>query len=378
MNCYRTIRSPDRWLPRRYGTFLRTLCCVFAVCIFILNAASSFAESPTSNSTESIRHIVSKSLAAIQRGGDAWIHDNDCLSCHRVSFQVWALNRAAELGLEVDLDKVQQSNQWATTWQNLVNPDRRDQASEQETLRNESDTLAQLLLGRRKASKQTSSKQTSSKQAQSTQETSEEWVEVYGDNLLAAQTEKGFWNAGGQLPLQKRPKRETTEVTTMWCLLGLQASLVPREDLEPALIRARKWLSESTRGESTEWWATRLMVERQLGQAAEADRFRSQLLEFQNADGGWGWLVADESDALGTGIALYALARDGLTVDELPVQSAIAFLQKSQADDGSWDVHGTKMNSRDSIEETASYWGTAWAAIGMKEFLVSPPTVPSR
>ena len=110
-------------------------------------------------------------------------------------------------------------------------------------------------------------------------------------------------------------------------------------------------------------------MERAGGNAAEADRLRSELLARQRDDGGWGWLCADESDAFGTGVALYALARDGFAIDNSAIARGRAFLLESQKADGSWPVKGTKKAKAKQIEPTATYWGTCWAVIGLAETL---------
>ena len=300
----------------------------------------------------SIKSIVSRALPAVRKGGEKWIKSKDCLSCHRVGFQIWALNRASEKAFESDPQQLKDWNEWATTWQNLVNPKRRDETSREKALGSESDTLAQLLLGRPEAKGKPEPA----------------WVEPYQTHLLDAQQESGSWNPAGQLPMQKRPKRETEEVTTMWTLLGLASSTINREKLQSATEKALDWLGTETKAESTEWWATRLVLEGSLNHESKSEELRDRLLGFQQDDGGWGWLTKDTSDALGTGIALYALARDGITKDHPSVQNAIKFLASSQQDSGSWKVHGTKRNARDRVTETASYWGTCWAVIGLVEF----------
>ena len=86
-------------------------------------------------------------------------------------------------------------------------------------------------------------------------------------------------------------------------------------------------------------------------------------------DGGWGWLCAEESDALGTAYALYALARDGMRRDDVEVRRGLEFLGRTQNEDGSWSVHGPKSSGRDKVTDTASYWGTCWAVIATLEFI---------
>src|SRR5439155_2405415 len=111
-------------------------------------------------------------------------------------------------------------------------------------------------------------------------------------------------------------------VTTMWALVALQSYAAADKSLESRFAKARSWLDNQTEAQqivpqqntaqSTEWWSARLLLERGSGNTDQADRIRNELIQRQHDDGGWGWLSADESDAFGTGVALYALAHDGL------------------------------------------------------------------
>ena len=74
--------------------------------------------------------------------------------------------------------------------------------------------------------------------------------------------------------------------------------------------------------------------------------------EFQNSDGGWGWLVNDPSDALGTGMALYALHYLNSDKTLETRTKAIEFLIRTQRTDGTWSVKGTKKKKREKVEET--------------------------
>jgi len=305
-----------------------------------------------------IRAIVERSLPYIQAGGMEWRNDKKCVSCHTTTFTAWALNRAAETDVTVDLEAVKDWNDWSRDWINHVAVKRRDEAKRDETLLAENDSVGQLLLGRPRAA-----------------ETTPEWVAEYRSFLAKAQNGDGSWKAGGQLPLQKRPTRETQEVSTMWALVALQDSGADDEVIQSALASATKWLGTKTQGKSIEWWATRLLVQRGFGNSDEADLSRKTILKHQHEDGGWGWLVEEKSDALGTGIALYALARDGAVAADAEVLRAISFLEKTQDEDGSWPVHGTKKNGADDVTDTAIYWGACWAVIALSEFAEAPTDV---
>jgi squalene cyclase len=111
-----------------------------------------------------------------------------------------------------------------------------------------------------------------------------------------------------------------------------------------------------------------------LAVAAEADQLRTELLSHQHTDGGWGWLNIDESDAFGTGLALYSLAKDGLPLDHPSTTRARQFLIETQRPDGSWPVKGTKKAKATQLEPTSIYWGTCWSIIALAQTL--PPAPP--
>ena len=91
------------------------------------------------------------------------------------------------------------------------------------------------------------------------------------------------------------------------------------------------------------------------------------LTEKQQPDGGWGWLTSDPSDALATGMDVYALSRHDADQNKAAISKAVRFLTTSQKSDGSWQVPGTKKTTRNTPTPTSNYWGTAWAVIGLLE-----------
>ena len=329
--------------------------------IIVGGLAAAFLSSPTRGDSpetteEAVREIVTRSLPYIQEEGTWWREEKQCHSCHRTSFTRWALNRASEAGIRTDADETADWNRWSVEWINFLAPERREEAEMESTLDVQNDAVGQLILGRPTMSVDGTSTDT---------KVTTQWLPRFHQALLRSQQENGSWKPGGQLPTQKRPARETQEVTTMWDVIAL-LDYGEGEAVEAAVNKADAWLGDQTRGKSTEWWAVRLLMQRQTG-TGEPDQTRQKLLAHQREDGGWGWLVDDASDALATGIALYALARDGMSRSDPAARRAIEFLANGQQDDGSWKVHGTKMNAKDRVTETASYWGTCWAIIGLLE-----------
>src|SRR5262245_41288222 len=187
-----------------------------------------------------VRAAVERSLPFVQVEGQRWIDDKKCVTCHQVPFMVWALNAAADRGLAVDRQKLSDWRTWATDWKHMATKEQLEQG-EQATLSKHHDSVAQMLLGR------------------SMRDTAAAWPGLFAERLAAGQLEDGSWKAGGQLPSQKRPERETQEVSTMWSLVALQSYATPAESVADRFAKAREWLGGETRGESSEWWAVRLL-----------------------------------------------------------------------------------------------------------------------
>ena len=59
-------------------------------------------------------------------------------------------------------------------------------------------------------------------------------------------------------------------------------------------------------------------------------------------DGGWEWILNQESDALATGMVLYALNQSGINPKQERISKAVEFLTSSQNDDSLWYVKGPK------------------------------------
>jgi squalene cyclase len=344
---WNTIERTPR--PRSQACILRVL---FSLTAFTAYCGVAVAE--VSNEAQSVRNVIARAVPFIERKGADWITNKECLSCHQTTFMLWSLNAATERGIPVDQDKLRGWTEWAVDWRHLLAPTIRAAANREETLRGQCDTVAQLILGRA---------------ALNSGVNTPEWVNEYAMVLMTGQQDDGSWKPGGQLPSQKRPLRETQEVSTMWALIAFDDRHIHDEALLAGRERALTWLGDATFGESTEWWAARTLLERRLSRVDRADRCRTELLKLQRSDGGWGWRCKDDSDVLGTGIALYAIAQSELHTSHQAINNARQFLMRAQSDDGSWPVRGTKQNAKDRVETTSTYWGTCWAVIGLCETL---------
>lgn len=296
--------------------------------------------------TIQVRETIQRSIPYIEEKGLWWIERKKCVTCHRVGTMVWSLQAAKQNGFEVS-DKLEEWFDWA------VNKSLSKNEKGKLIGLGNKEGVAQILLTLKDS--ETKRNQTDSQNK-------------LADLLREGQQADGSWKPGGQLPFQKRSKPETTSVSTMWLTLTLLAEEKNKKNT-PVIERAIQYIKKSPPGLSTEWYVLKLLLAAQSHDKNARDQLIKKIQSQQNSDGGWGWMVGEKSDALGTGMALYASLRAGLNRQNPSVQRAQQFLISTQRKDGSWPVNGTKEKKKDRVEETAVFWGTTWAVIGLIESL---------
>ncbi len=291
-----------------------------------------------------VRAAVERSLPYLEKAGVSWMETKKCVSCHRVSFLTWTWSEAGKHGFQVDQEKAKVWLEWSET----KSLEDRGEGKPQDGAQN-LDGLAQLLLGHG---------------AEAPLPLSKESAATFVQLLTAGQQADGSWKPAGQLPDQKRSKEETTQVSTMWNAFALGAT-EKTAVVQGARERARIFLESANPGKSTEWFVARLLLWHQQGDEARMKAAAEELKSKQHADGGWGWLVDEKSDALATGQALFALSYIDLPPEDATIGRAQHFLVSTQTKNGSWEVKGTKEKKKERVEETATYWGTAWGTLGL-------------
>ena len=294
---------------------------------------------------------ITRALPVIRDRGVEWIEQRSCVSCHRVSFMTWALRAAAENGFEVDRKQLTTWEQWSV--EALLKPQEgRTEPAGASNL----EGVAQVLWAARN---QPDHPSTAARQQ----------LLAF---LLEAQEDSGTWPAKGQLPRQKRPPEETALVSSLWNALALGTAGNTAETAE-ARKRALAGAGPYREAASTEWYVVRLLLAVQSAAPGDRQQLIDRLTALQRPGGGWGWLVKDEADALATGMALYALRFADVPVEHDSIRQGVQFLLNTQQDDGSWQVPGTKRQARGLPVETAGYWGTCWATIGLLSTRTMPP-----
>lgn len=291
------------------------------------------------NNADEIRQAVQRSIPFIESNGLQWIEEKKCVSCHQVNSMAWSLSAAERHGFEVN----ERIDAWID-WTAKASLKKNDQGNLVGLGNKEG--VAQIIYGLNQSAYPLEEKR------------------QLAALLLKDQQEDGSWKAGGQLPTQKRSKRETDIVSTMWITLAL----IPYSEeagFSQAIQRSTELIHNAKAGRSVEWYSVRLLVALSQNDRTAMEKWSSELLTLQNDDGGWGWLLEDPSDALGTGMAIYALSSIGKNPNTPTLQRGQNYLLKTQQANGSWNVKGTKFKKKDRVEETSIYWGTTWASLAL-------------
>jgi hypothetical protein len=323
----------------------------------VMTCAGAAPSSPPA--TKEIRNALTRSLNFLGKTGDQWVREKDCMSCHHLPTLVWSHVEAERRGIPVDSKKLDTWLQWSAERVAGKNPG--------------IETLSQFVLAL--------------PQGRAGLPGSLRTSELAG-LILAAQEPDGSWKPGSQFAsMQKRQKPEAQEASTRLNVLALASVAVAVDTNAPARARALSWLAAHHEVPlSTETLVFRLLLAQRLKETKAAEAGRDQLLELQHADGGWSWRLGEaQSDALATGQVLYALR--GVTAKRVvkSVARGRQWLLANQRETGEWFTKSTLITAlpgEGHIQRTDgiyTFWGTAWATLGLLEALpLSPKPVNRR
>ena len=282
---------------------------------------------PVVGSANDTETIIRKALPYLETNGVKWMQKRKCVSCHQITSMLWGVNETARTKIGFDRKKLEEWRNWA---------EKKTAALEKDPEKKPPvDNMAKLMIGNYSAKAYPQFAQ---------------WI--------TKQSTNGHWKAGGQLPRQKRPARETDEVSTMWAMRALAPLAKKDKEISGHIRSARAWVAKGKPGVSTEWWVVRTLTSK----GKKRDELLRKLVDLQNDNGGWGWIAGKQSDALATGLALYGLSEGD---DAKSVERARKFLRSTQRKDGSWDVPSTKKSNKGESGPVSNYWGTAWAVVGL-------------
>jgi ankyrin repeat protein len=190
--------------------------------------------------------------------------------------------------------------------------------------------------------------------------------------LAGTQSLAGFWHrpaSPNRAPIQDGDFSRTAlaiNALAHWAVPARKTELAARAE------RGAAWLAAQEPA-STEDRVMQLLGQMWAGAPIKQRDVRiKQLLALQQADGGWSQNPHLATDAYATGQVLYALAELKVPATA-PIQHAIAFLLRTQQNDGTWHVKSRAMPIQPYFEsgfpyehdQWISFSGTAWADIAL-------------
>ncbi|MFO1451484.1 MAG: ankyrin repeat domain-containing protein [Opitutaceae bacterium] len=204
--------------------------------------------------------------------------------------------------------------------------------------------------------------------------------------LLRAQRRGGEWPGFDRRP----PMEDGPIVATAWAALAVR-DYPPEgygEEVTDSQARSAAWLARQQPEHHNER-VFQLLGLRWSGVTPEnVDTSRvHELKQTQRADGGWAQLPDLNSDAWATGLALYALHEaGGIPVTDPVYQRGVAYLLRSQFEDGSWWVRSRSWPFQPHFngqfphgkDQWISQGATAWATLALLLTLEPLRPAPSR
>ena len=195
--------------------------------------------------------------------------------------------------------------------------------------------------------------------------------------LAREQAADGHWG----FAFERGPMQSNFFMPTALTLNVLRTYAPTSEPMTERYARAKQWLL-TTPAPTDENKAARLMGLKWAGASQEEMQAPlRELLAAQNADGGWALESSNHSDAMTTGIALYALrVGGGVAADDPAIRRGVQYLLQMQDEDGSWYLPKRAMpvnthfdaGSPHGWSQYASFAATCWATMGLIETAEAP------
>jgi N-acyl-D-amino-acid deacylase len=194
--------------------------------------------------------------------------------------------------------------------------------------------------------------------------------------LIARQMPDGHWLGNG---LNRPPSEYSFISHTAMAAAGLTSYDIPglRSQIEQSLRRAQQWLL-AAEPRSAEERGMRLMG--LVWTKAPRPRVESAIRDVrarQEADGGWSQFGRTAPDAYATGLSLYALCVAGVPPTDDSYKRGVAFLLRTQYQDGTWLVKTHSFPVQRYFESGFPFgrhqWistaGTSWASLAIAQTL---------
>jgi ankyrin repeat protein len=183
-----------------------------------------------------------------------------------------------------------------------------------------------------------------------------------------------------------RVPMQSSDFTVTALAIRVLKAYGPRDrasEIRDRIAKAKQWLLTAPAA-SSEDRAYRLIGLKWAGAtAAEMQAAIQAIRGAQRPDGGWAELDNLRSDAYATGQALYSLsAAGGVASSDGALKKGLAFLQRTQDDDGTWFINKraaplnfyTDVGFPHGESQYASFAGTCWATMALIQASPASPT----
>lgn len=190
--------------------------------------------------------------------------------------------------------------------------------------------------------------------------------------LAAKQGLDGSWHGQGAI---RPPMGDGNVGRTAMAIRTLVAYGTParQPEFEKRVERAARWLSLQTPDTTDDRVMQLLGLKWANAHSGRRETLMRELVALQRVDGGWAQTRHLISDAYATGQTLYALREMGVPVSAPAIERGVAFLVRTQREDGSWHVKSRAMKIQPYFESGFPYghdqWishvAAAWAVMGL-------------
>ena len=310
------IRLKTILANRILGRILLTIGLWSTPVVFVFDIASAQQDQVKKVPEMEIRSDIQRAVKPIESAMVGYRENRRCFSCHHHAHAIVALSEMSRRGVSVNRELLQM--QFLRTVGQTMGVDQRYE--NHQNIGGGVDTTGYALLAM-KTGGHPPDKLTKSMLA---------WI-------LKKNPEQGFWTG-----TKNRAPTQTSDITRTWlCLTALNhfGSADLLEQIDERNKKSKEWLLDDE-AHSTEDKVSRIRALSVLEDAdKEIAKFANELLEEQNADGGWAQSNDMQSDAYATGSVLMTLHQQaGLATERDFYRRGVRFLLSSQLDDGTWHV----------------------------------------
>ena len=290
---------------------------VLSAIVTVIAAFTTVTKESKINSQEDIKKAVNKTLPLLQTSSHLFLENaGGCQSCHHQDLTAVSLSLAKEKGFTVN-DTI--LNEIFDSVNSVIR-------SRKDVLSQNGDPVAIVMSSGYQLWALWANKYKSNK-----------LIEMLVKNLMQRQIYDGSWVS----PNPRPPLEYYAFSATALMVSALQYYSPPslKPEIDQRIEKARTWMIKTIPENNEERIFQLLGLKWINGDKNFIHQQAKKLLATQHEDGGWSQLPTLESDSYATGQALYALYETGqLKTNDPAFEKGIAFLLKTQYEDGSWKV----------------------------------------